>query len=642
MIYYVSKNGSDSNEGTKTSPFLTISCAAEIAVAGDTVRVYGGTYREWVDPRNSGEENAHIVYEAVEGEKPVIKGSEIITDWERVSKTVWKKVLPNEMFGDWNPYAQRVCGDWFAAPKDYDVHLGDVYINGDSMYEASSMEDLYEAKIRYSGFQKSPPPVIEPIYEPERTIYRWYAQVTDKETTIFCNFHELDPNTETIEINVRKCCFYPTRTGRNYITLRGFEIAHAACPFTPPTADQVGMVGANWSKGWMIENNDIHDAKCSGISIGKEASTGDNWAHKYRRKNAHYYQTEAVFLGLQKGWSKENIGSHIIRNNVIHDCGQNGIVGHMGGVFSRIEHNHIYNIAVKHEFYGHEIAGIKLHAAIDVVIENNNVHNCVRAIWLDWQAQGTRVTKNLFYNNFRSDIMIEVTHGPCLIDNNIFLSVNTFENAAQGTAFVHNLIGGNVWQVDVLDRETPYHFPHSTQVKGITKVLSGDDRVLNNMILGIHKSLDSDFQAWCSAYDRQVTPEIFYEKMKTKSCLVINPTLPVWIDGNAYAGFGSAFREEKNFIRVDKIKVSLEENNGEWILSMNIPEELLFASCEGVTTKRLGSPIFTEESYENPDETPVDFSLDIVGAKREGQIIPGPFAMLTTGEHKIIVWEINS
>ena len=98
MIYYVSKNGSDFNKGTKESPFLTISRAAEIAVAGDTVRVYGGIYREWVDPRNSGEENAHIVYEAVEGEKPVIKGSEIITDWERVSNTVWKRVLSNEMF----------------------------------------------------------------------------------------------------------------------------------------------------------------------------------------------------------------------------------------------------------------------------------------------------------------------------------------------------------------------------------------------------------------------------------------------------------------------------------------------------------------------------------------------------------------
>jgi alpha-L-arabinofuranosidase len=45
---------------------------------------------------------------------------------------------------------------------------------------------------------------------------------------------------------------------------------------------------------------------------------------------------EAVFRALQIGWSKEKIGSHIIRNNVIYDCGQNGIVGHMGCAFSEI------------------------------------------------------------------------------------------------------------------------------------------------------------------------------------------------------------------------------------------------------------------------------------------------------------------
>ena len=206
------------------------------------------------------------------------------------------------------------------------------------MYEASSMEDLYEAKIRYSGFQRSKPPIVEPIRNPERTVYRWYAQVGESETTIFCNFGAFDPNAETIEINVRKACFYPTKNYLNYITLRGFEIAHAACPFTPPTADQVGMVGPNWAKGWIIENNHLHDAKCSAVSIGKEGSTGDNEAMKYRRRHSHYYQTEAVFLGLLNGWSKEKIGSHIVRNNVIHDCGQNGVVGHMGCAFSRVEH----------------------------------------------------------------------------------------------------------------------------------------------------------------------------------------------------------------------------------------------------------------------------------------------------------------
>ena len=39
MIYYVSTNGDDGNLGTKKAPFRTINHAAQIAVAGDTVKV---------------------------------------------------------------------------------------------------------------------------------------------------------------------------------------------------------------------------------------------------------------------------------------------------------------------------------------------------------------------------------------------------------------------------------------------------------------------------------------------------------------------------------------------------------------------------------------------------------------------------
>jgi alpha-N-arabinofuranosidase len=39
-------------------------------------------------------------------------------------------------------------------------------------------------------------------------------------------------------------------------------------------------------------------------------------------------------------------------------------------------------------------------------------------LWLDWMAQGTRVTENLLHNNTR-DIFVEVNHGPLLIDNNL-------------------------------------------------------------------------------------------------------------------------------------------------------------------------------------------------------------------------------
>lgn len=53
-IYYVAKSGSDRNPGTKNCPFLTIQRAADVAVAGDTVIVHEGVYREWVKPRYGG------------------------------------------------------------------------------------------------------------------------------------------------------------------------------------------------------------------------------------------------------------------------------------------------------------------------------------------------------------------------------------------------------------------------------------------------------------------------------------------------------------------------------------------------------------------------------------------------------------
>ena len=85
MIYYVSVNGCDLSAGTREAPFQTVNHAAKVARAGDTVRVFGGTYREWIDPICGGtDENTRITYEAVEGEHPIIKGSEVVTDWERV------------------------------------------------------------------------------------------------------------------------------------------------------------------------------------------------------------------------------------------------------------------------------------------------------------------------------------------------------------------------------------------------------------------------------------------------------------------------------------------------------------------------------------------------------------------------------
>ncbi|MBR6737773.1 MAG: right-handed parallel beta-helix repeat-containing protein [Clostridia bacterium] len=646
MIYYVSVNGSNLNDGSINLPFKTINHASKIAVAGDTIRVFGGTYREWVDPKNGGTSNNNrITYEAVQGEHPVIKGSEVITGWKNIGDTVWTKTISNSLFGDWNPFAIMVEGDWLVDPiKEYRVHLGDVYINGVSMFEAKSISDLYDSTLRTIGAQHYRRIEDELILNPELTRYKWYAEVDDTTTTLYCNFHEYNPNIELIEINVRPCCFYPKLTGVNYITLRGFEIAHAGCPWTPPTADQIGMVGPHWSKGWIIENNDIHDAKCSAISLGKEIRTGHNTSSRFHRKSGHRYQLEAVFSALKMGWNKDSVGSHIVRNNAIHDCGQNGIVGHLGCIFSKIEHNNVYNIGVKHEFWGHEIAGIKFHSAIDTHIINNNIHDCTLGMWLDWEAQGMRVTRNVFHKNNR-DFMIEVSHGPILIDHNVFTSQYSIDNWSQGSAFVHNLILGKIFNRTILERSTPYHQAHSTNVAGYCEIYGGDDRYYNNIFAGKWENNCEFLEQFSTNCDRFTSPEEYNEKINKiyDECGHIGYKLiveqPVWLKDNAYSGYARPSKHDKNAFIAKGLLAEINEDNGNVFLSLNVPKEVAYANCERISTKRLGETRISALPFDAPNGDDYDFSFDLINESYGDNVKPGPLASLNEGYQEVLVWK---
>lgn len=325
MEYHVSVLGNDNNPGTSAGPFRTISKAAEVAEEGDRVIVHKGTYRECVRPQNGARMAAgRIIYEAAENEKVVIKGSEQIREWEKLGDGIWKGIVSNTIFEAYNPYAEIIEGDWFMEPVGK-LHTGQVYINGMPLSEAGSRTEV------------------------EASEMKWTAVVQDEVTVFYANFGMLNPNEGMTEINVRQSCFRPDTAGINYITVRGFEMAHAASQWAPPTAEQGGMLCVNWSKGWIIENNILHDARCSAISVGKDRISGHNLYSRYHRKPGYQTQLETVFLARHQGWSRETAGSHIIRNNTVYDCGQNAIVGNMGGAFSEIYGNHIYNIGNKSE-----------------------------------------------------------------------------------------------------------------------------------------------------------------------------------------------------------------------------------------------------------------------------------------------------
>jgi hypothetical protein len=61
-VYYVSPNGSDSSPGTAAQPLRTIQKGADVAQAGDTVRVMPGDYEEYVTTRNSGTPGQPVIF----------------------------------------------------------------------------------------------------------------------------------------------------------------------------------------------------------------------------------------------------------------------------------------------------------------------------------------------------------------------------------------------------------------------------------------------------------------------------------------------------------------------------------------------------------------------------------------------------
>lgn len=585
--FHVALNGNNKNNGSLASPFKTITAAANLAMPGDIIIVHAGTYRERVAPPRGGtSEHSRIWYKAAENEKVELKGSEIIKDWKKINTNTWRVIIPNTFFGKFNPYQDSIHGDWLE--KGNWSHTGEVYLNGQALQESQTLQQLDVAT------DKTP---------------LWYCKVDPKNTTIWATFFDVDPNKTTVEINVRQTVFYPTQTGIDYIGVSGFTMSHAATPWAPPTAEQIGLIGTHWSKGWIIENNIIRDSKCVGITLGKY---GDQWDNKSESVEGYIKTTQRA---LDHFWNKEHIGSHLVQNNEISDCGQAGIAGSLGAIFSTISGNSIHDIAHQKLFWGYEMAGIKLHAPVDVTISNNHIYRTEGGIWLDWMAQGTRVTKNLLHDNTVQDFSLEVNHGPVLVDNNIFLSPEQAQvRLSQGVAFVHNFIAWKLWETNDIDqRATPFLQPHATVIAGFHNNPTGDTRFYNNVFLG---------RTDLSPYDKA--------------------TLPMQLSGNVYLldAKPSTYEQHPRLLPHYNPNIKLEETNGQWYLHLDL-EKTVFTSktTKLITAELLGTALIPKQSFEDFKDPLTLFNTDYLGIKRSPTApSSGPFEIQNNGQQSIRIW----
>lgn len=663
MLLHVDHQATVNGDGSTERPFRNIQLAAEVAQAGDEVLVEPGIYREEVRPVYAGTREKPIVYRSRVPRGAVITGAERFASWEKVSADVWKLTIPNDYFHGYNPYTTLVFGDWLN--QNLPCHTGEVYLNGKSLYEKDSLEKVMNPVLDVTSWDK------------DFTLHTWYTCQGEErdETILYANFQGADPNREQVDINVRARCFFPTAEHVDYITLTGFTVTMAATQWAPPTALQDGMIGPHWSKGWVIDDCEVSHSKCSGISLGKYLQQhNDNKWSRYKLKDGAQTQRDCSLIAQLDGWNKETIGSHTVKNCDIHDCGQTGIVGNLGCVFSVIENNQIHHINNKRNLAGAEIGGIKFHAAIDVIIRNNHFHDCTRGVWLDWQTQGTRVSCNLFHDNCLSrdyllqpkckdglgmgeDLWIEVGHGPTLVDNNIMLSERAVRLPTQGVAFVHNLFAGAITAVGKgvknntvkydSTRYTPIHKPHRTEITGFMSILHGDVRFYNNVF--VQQKVRQGMVTICRGDENgewddgnltagTIPFNSFMKEDEWQSCFSgycgegaaetrdrYYMPLPVWLGGNVYFNGAKPCDSEEDSTVDTEHEITLElKNEGQhWRVDTNLTDYL--PKVKMITSDTLGMAFEPEQRFEGPDGEDIVFDTDIYGKTRPPKPVAGPF-----------------
>ncbi|MFA6081817.1 MAG: hypothetical protein WC773_00165 [Patescibacteria group bacterium] len=122
--YYVdAATGLDTNDGkSEGAPWLTINKAATTLVAGDTVYIKNGVYREGVSFTVSGTSGSPITFSAYPEHSPVLDGGVAVSDWTLHAGNVYKTTWNYTSAGFWedttklltpNGAVPDAAGEWY-------------------------------------------------------------------------------------------------------------------------------------------------------------------------------------------------------------------------------------------------------------------------------------------------------------------------------------------------------------------------------------------------------------------------------------------------------------------------------------------------------------------------------------------------
>ena len=104
-VYYAAPDGVASKQGTDITNPTTIENAFEKAVTGDVIILRGGTYRTGNLELNQG-----IIIQPYKNEKPVLKGTKVATEWQKLRTNLW--------ITEWDTFFPSEPQDWWRNTRE--------------------------------------------------------------------------------------------------------------------------------------------------------------------------------------------------------------------------------------------------------------------------------------------------------------------------------------------------------------------------------------------------------------------------------------------------------------------------------------------------------------------------------------------
>ena len=254
------QSAADTNPGTETTPWKTISRAASAQELqpGDTVMVHSGVYREHVEVKVSGQPERPITFTAAPGARVVLKGSEMARGrWQKLAEQADRKEpYPNAFTGVW----RLVLGDEYFTDARFQGSYQDkthrwvsqVFINDNKPLQRIGLDPIYKSDeyLKLAVVGRGLADMIEDSF------------FFDPSDQSLCIKIAGEPAWFAIEVGVRG--FVLTAENIHDVVIRGLELRHNRQP-----GGQWPMVSMGQCERVVVEDCRIYGSDFCGLGLGR-------------------------------------------------------------------------------------------------------------------------------------------------------------------------------------------------------------------------------------------------------------------------------------------------------------------------------------------------------------------------------------